>query len=48
MAALVIAPAIACWFLLRRGYSTGLRVAAFTYAAVMFALGLFRVFDHYR
>lgn len=37
---MVMAPLLFVWFLLRRGYSRRLRLAGFTYAAVMFASAL--------
>jgi hypothetical protein len=43
MTGLIVAPAIASWFLLRQGYSNQLRLAAFTWAAVAFSLGLIRL-----
>jgi len=42
-AGLIAAPALASWFLLRPGYSTQLRIAAFTWAALAFGLGLVRI-----
>jgi high-affinity Fe2+/Pb2+ permease len=41
---ILILPVIFFWFLLRRGYSTTLREAAFLYMAVNVMLGLFRAF----
>lgn len=42
MAGLIVAQAVASWFLLRRGYSKQLRIAAFTWAAFGIALGIVR------
>ena len=43
MAGLIAAPGFASWFLLRRGYSNQLRIAAFTYTAFVFVLGMVRI-----
>lgn len=43
MAALIVARALACWFLLRRGYSNQLRIAAFVWAGFSLALATARV-----
>jgi len=43
MAALIVAPALSAWFLLWPGYSNGLRLAAFTWAAITVALALVNV-----
>jgi hypothetical protein len=37
---LLISPPVFVWFLLRRGYSNGLRAAAFSLAAFILFLGL--------
>jgi hypothetical protein len=42
MLGLLVAPVLFAWFLLRRGYATSTRIAAFSYAAVTFGFGLLR------
>jgi hypothetical protein len=37
---LLTVPVLFIWFMLRRGYARSTRVAAFTYAAVVFGFGL--------
>jgi hypothetical protein len=37
---LLTVPALFVWFMLRRGYARSTRVAAFSYAAVLFGFGL--------
>ncbi len=44
MLALLISSPIFVWLLLRKGYATSTRIAGFVFAAVMLALGLFRLF----
>lgn len=44
MLGLLVAPLLFSWFLLRRGYSSRLRFAAFTWMAACTALGLSRYF----
>jgi len=40
LAGLIVAPGLFAWFLLRRGYSNQLRVAAFTFAAINAAMAI--------
>jgi hypothetical protein len=40
MLALIVVPTLSVWFLLRPGYSNGLRIAAFTYTIVLLAVAL--------
>ena len=41
---ILVLPAIFFWFLLRRGYSSELRLGAFLYMAMTMALGFVRTF----
>jgi hypothetical protein len=43
MAGLIVAPLLTCWFLLRRGYSNQLRMAAFTWATVNLTMAIVRL-----
>jgi len=40
LAGLITAPSLFVWFLLRPGYSKGLRISGFTYASVMVLVGI--------
>jgi hypothetical protein len=40
LAAIIAVPAVFCWLLLRKGYSSSLRHTAFFYAFIMTATGI--------